>query len=255
MTKPAASVLITCYNKGILLNRAVESLLKQDTADFEIILVDDCSQDPETLACIAKIRREHPEIRYCRHPVNRGFSQAKMTGVEMSRSDLILLLDADDAFPYPDIVRRVTEVFHTHLEIDFICGNYFMNGKPKDCSVLATGDYIDNYKLARSWCLLGSSPFRKQMLKRVGGFNANYSNVDDMEFFRRAILAGSRGYYLNAVIYSWNIQSDSMSRGVSPRDRAKLFFRTIRFDYRFLPLPVFIKRLASYSVKLLCTRP
>ena len=86
------SVIIPTYNRPQFTARAVRSVLAQTWRDLEIVVVDDCSQDPITLEALG----HDPRVRLVRHEVNRGVGAARNTGVQAARGELIALLDSDD---------------------------------------------------------------------------------------------------------------------------------------------------------------
>ncbi|MBG5376633.1 glycosyltransferase family 2 protein [Pseudomonas aeruginosa] len=91
--KPLLSVVIPCFNHGRYLRRALDSLARQSFQDFEIILVDDGSDDPSTLGLLEAL--QEPGMTILRQP-NRGPSAARNAGVARARGRYICCLDADD---------------------------------------------------------------------------------------------------------------------------------------------------------------
>lgn len=90
---PAVSVIIPTYNRAHLLGRAIHSVLAQSLADFELIVVDDASEDRTN--AVVEGYRDH-RIRYLRHTENRGASAARNTGINAAQGEYICLLDSDD---------------------------------------------------------------------------------------------------------------------------------------------------------------
>ena len=86
------SVIIPTFNRSEKVCRAVSSLLSQTFTDFEVIVVDDCSDD-ETVYSLAQFQGK---IRLIRHPKNMGVSAARNTGIKASQGPLIAFLDSDD---------------------------------------------------------------------------------------------------------------------------------------------------------------
>lgn len=82
--KPLLSVVIPCFNHGRYLRRALDSLARQSFQDFEIILVDDGSDDPSTLGLLEAL--QEPGMTILRQP-NRGPSAARNAGVARARED------------------------------------------------------------------------------------------------------------------------------------------------------------------------
>ena len=88
---PLVSVVIPTYGRPQWLPEAVESVLAQTVQDFELIVVDDASPDPVSLA-------PHPKVRLLRRDANGGAAAARNTGVEAARGRLLAFLDDDDVY-------------------------------------------------------------------------------------------------------------------------------------------------------------
>jgi glycosyltransferase involved in cell wall biosynthesis len=94
MTPPFFSVVIPVYNRADVLHTALASVLAQDEKDFEIVVVDDGSNDdPKSVVA----RFADPHIRYQRQP-NAGGGAARNTGIFHARGRFIAFLDSDDVF-------------------------------------------------------------------------------------------------------------------------------------------------------------
>lgn len=92
---PAVSVIIPTYNRRRWVGAAVESVLAQDLAGIEVIVVDDGSSDG-TVEMLAERFGRHIVIE--RLPQNLGRSAARNVGWQRARSDLIAFLDSDDVW-------------------------------------------------------------------------------------------------------------------------------------------------------------
>lgn len=106
VARPAVSVVIPTYNRAHCLPRALESVLRQTFADFEVIVVDDCSTD-DTQAYLATIRDSR--LRVLRHEVNKGGSGARNTGIAAARAELVAFQDSDDEWLVTKLARQVEE--------------------------------------------------------------------------------------------------------------------------------------------------
>lgn len=90
---PAASVIIPVYNRAPLIGDAIRSVLAQDFEDWELVVVDDGSSD-ESVAIVEAFA--DPRIRVVRHTRNLGIPDARNTGLDAARGELIAWLDSDD---------------------------------------------------------------------------------------------------------------------------------------------------------------
>lgn len=91
-TAPLVSVVIPVHNRQELLARALASLARQDLSDFEVIVVDDGSDDPldDTVAAAGLA-----DVRLLAGP-RRGAGHARNTGAEAARGTMLIFLDSDD---------------------------------------------------------------------------------------------------------------------------------------------------------------
>src|SRR5256886_12043775 len=104
MTAPVPAVEISAvmpaYNEEANLEQSVGRMataLQTFTRGFEIIVVDDGSQDG-TAALLDRLKAAHPNLRVIRHPVNRGYGAALRSGFEAARFAWIFVMDADNQF-------------------------------------------------------------------------------------------------------------------------------------------------------------
>lgn len=95
------SVVIPCYNVGVYIEEALDSILNQTLQPIEIICVDDCSTD-NTVDIIKRIQEEHPgKINLILNDTNHGATYSRNRGLAVSRGDYIQFFDADDImYPY-----------------------------------------------------------------------------------------------------------------------------------------------------------
>lgn len=88
------SVIIPVYRTEATLERCVESVVSQDVADMEVILVDDGSPDGCPQRCDAWAERD-PRIKVI-HKANGGLSDARNAGIEAAQGDYLTFVDSDD---------------------------------------------------------------------------------------------------------------------------------------------------------------
>jgi dolichol-phosphate mannosyltransferase len=117
---PQLSIVVPLYNEAenvLPLAREIAESLKNQSASWELILVDDASTD-ETWARIREARRQDPRVRGLRHARNAGQSAALWTGIQSSQAPLIATLDGDlqnDPADLPKLLEKANE-------FDFVCG-------------------------------------------------------------------------------------------------------------------------------------
>jgi glycosyltransferase involved in cell wall biosynthesis/SAM-dependent methyltransferase len=111
------SVIIPCYNQGRFLSKAIDSVLKQTYKHYEIIVVDDGSEDDTK--CIAA---RYPEVEYV-FQKNQGLAAARNTGISHSSGNLLVFLDSDD-WLIPEALEINVAYILSHPEMAFVSGSY-----------------------------------------------------------------------------------------------------------------------------------
>jgi glycosyltransferase involved in cell wall biosynthesis len=94
------SAVMPAYNEEANLESSVGRMaraLETNARGFEIIVVDDGSQDG-TAALLERLKAAYPTLRVIRHPVNRGYGAALRSGFDAARFAWIFLMDADNQF-------------------------------------------------------------------------------------------------------------------------------------------------------------
>ncbi|PYL19270.1 MAG: hypothetical protein DMF41_10205, partial [Verrucomicrobia bacterium] len=87
---PLVSVVIPCYDQAHFLSEAIESVLAQTYPHFELVVVDDGSNDNT-----AAVVNRYPGIRYFRQE-NQGLAAARNAGLRQTMGEYLVFLDSDD---------------------------------------------------------------------------------------------------------------------------------------------------------------
>jgi glycosyltransferase involved in cell wall biosynthesis len=124
MTRVAPAVEISAvmpaYNEQANLEESVGRMAKAlatNTRGFEIIVVDDGSQDG-TVALLDRLKGAHPNLRVIRHPINRGYGAALRSGFDAARYPWIFLMDADNQFDPAEVELLLARA----AEADIVAG-------------------------------------------------------------------------------------------------------------------------------------
>jgi glycosyltransferase involved in cell wall biosynthesis len=114
--RPKISFLVPCYNLGIYLPEAVDSIFAQTDQDFEIIIVNDGSTDEETNRILRYFKRPRTTILTTE---NRGVCEARNLALAHSRGRYVSAFDCDDKL-HPRFVERTTSLLDSDLSIAFV---------------------------------------------------------------------------------------------------------------------------------------
>ena len=171
---PEISVVVPLYNKAAYVGQCVRSILAQDGADFEIVVVDDGSTDGGARlveafgdARVTVVRQE-----------NRGRSAARNRGIDAARAELIALLDADDEMG-PGHLAALLRLRRRYPQAGLYATGYrksFRSGFCLEMSIRPDGRgepaLIDNYfaYAPRNIVCSSSVALPRTILRELGGF-------------------------------------------------------------------------------------
>ena len=119
---PSVTVVVTYYNEGELLHRALRSIFDQDyLGKIDVVVVDDCSEIPCPRDGI-----DSEKVRFFRTSTNSYAGAARNFGARFASGDYLVFLDADDVF-LPIRVKSHIEFFLAHPDAVLVGGPGFLH--------------------------------------------------------------------------------------------------------------------------------
>lgn len=184
---PKVSVIIPVFNHGRELEACLASLDAQTFRDFEVIVVDDGSNEP-----VRKTQNAKRKIEWIRFEDNRGAPAARNEGFRRSKGAYVIFLDAD-AELRPDALERMASALDARPEIDFaypsfVYGWKSFKGRRFDERALHEANYIHTSALIRR----GAFP----------GFDESLKKFQDWDLFLTMGERGSRGYWIDEYLFT-----------------------------------------------------
>lgn len=184
------SVIVPLYNKGGKLCRTVESVLKQDYDDFELLIIDDGSTDNSS----DYLRRYSDSRIHYYKKENGGVSSARNYGCKVAKGEWLLFLDADD-----EILKNALSFFvslhRKYPSSRFLVGmtKWVRNGnvvgekKPSGKMISSNHPYLDIW-MRKYYPGTRNMLVHRSLVEEYGGFDERMSFYEDWEFTLR--LAG-----------------------------------------------------------------
>lgn len=198
--KPALSVIMPTYNRaGTYLKQSIESCLSQSFNDFELIVLDDCSQD-STPALVAAMK--DPRIVYFRADSNRGEYWLTNYGMGMAKGTHVTWLHSDDLLP-PDSLKKRMEALQNNPGLDFVHGDITkIDPQDRPIETLASTDETSNslYRTYVSQLAKGEMTYlvhhttvmmKRGFFYRTGPFDGSLPFAGDIDWLVRALRIGS----------------------------------------------------------------
>lgn len=115
--EPLISVIIPAFNASAHLPSCVDSIFRSSYGNYEIIFVEDCSQDG-TWGMLQEYRQQYDEIRLIRNQENLGPGRSRNIGLETAKGTYILFVDADDLI-HPELMS-ITVQYAEQLKLDLV---------------------------------------------------------------------------------------------------------------------------------------
>lgn len=200
---PKVSVIIPCYNHGAYLDEAVGSVLSQSFTDFEIVVVNDGSSDPETVRLLNAYHK--PKTRVI-HTKNAGVSRARNTGIRSARGTYILPLDADDRIGATYLEQAVA-ILDARPEVGIVYCDEDMFGERE--GVWQMPPY-DSTALLFDNLIFPSAMYRKSDWEEVGGYSAKFIyGWEDWDFWVSLSRLNKTVIKIPEILYYYRIRSDS----------------------------------------------
>lgn len=194
---PLISVVIPVYNGEKTIRQTLESVLNQTFTDFEVIVINDGSQDT-TLEIVANIA--DPRLKVFSYP-NAGQAASRNRGLSQARGEFIAFLDADDLWTSDKLEAQLrvlqenpqAAVAYSWSDCIDESGNFLREASHRTVNgdvyaKLLLTDFLDN----------GSNPLiRRQAITEVGGFDESLLPAEDWDMWLRL----AARYHFVAVPY------------------------------------------------------
>lgn len=201
------TIVITNYNKGHLLERAVRSAVNQLLVrkSIEVILVDDASSDDS----LSRLVDLHSQIRIIRHDTNLGVAGASNSGLEAALGKYWMRLDADDYLSQMTVQHMAT-ILDANEDFGFVYSDHLRIQSGSKEPELVRLDTKRNLMLHGAGVL-----FRTHLLREIGGYDISLRNGEDTDLLGRLLNNGVTGFYYPVPFYRYFVQDDGLTNEAS----------------------------------------
>jgi glycosyltransferase involved in cell wall biosynthesis len=218
--QPKVSVCVTHFCRPQKLRKALASLAQQTYKNFEVIVVDDGSPDPEVKKELSKIRQEIESFGWrLLYQENRYLGAARNFGASHATGEYIIFMDDDNIAKPHEISTLVAVAQRTGADI-----------VTAFCDVFNTEEDLESKKEPKMrFTPFGSDPalgilsncygdanalYSREVFNRLGGFTEDYGIThEDWEFFCRASLEGVKIVCVPEPLFWYRVDPYSMFRG------------------------------------------
>ncbi len=223
MSVPAISIVMPVYNGGRYLAAAVESILAQDFADFEFVIVDDGSTD-DSLRQLEAFAARDLRLKVISR-ANTGIVGALNDGVNAAKAELIARMDADDVC-VPHRLRVQRDYLLANPKCVAVGSRILLidsEGWPiREMCEERTHAEIDEANMRGGGAAMNhpSVMFRAAALKRVGTYKQELIYAEDLDLWLRMAEVGEL-YNLPEVLLHYRMHAQSISHAKAQEQRRK----------------------------------
>ena len=247
---PTVSVIIHTYNNEKFIAETVESVLKQTYNDYEIIVVDDGSEDGTRDALLPYMQK----IRY-HYKENGGIASAKNAGISLSNAEFIAFLDHDDLW-VPDKLKIQMEHFNSNPQVGLVYAKYTSFRNDKELRTKPEKGYsgwIFKELLSKSFIQTSTVVVRMECLNAVGPYDESFTLGDEYDMFLRVAKRFQCGF-IDKALTRYRVHDKNASKNDFLFDKENLrVFKKVYNSYTDLDereKKILRKRIAMYSIKV-----
>lgn len=219
--QPLVSVIIPCYNHGNYIMDAIVSVLNQTYRNFEIIIVNDGSDDLITNDILAKINNSKIKVVY---QSNSGPSVAKNFGISISKGDYILPLDCDNKLEKEFLEKSVDALQENNADVVYTNYQHIGNKNDKyrsiefNISKLLMFSFIENCSL-----------YKKEVWIANEGYDVFLSKkgIEDWEFWLNTAKHKFSFFHLDQFLFDYMVSDNSRTNKVANKNLSE----TVNYIY------------------------
>ncbi len=187
---PKVSVVIPVYNSAKLLNTALRSVFEQTYSDFEVVVVDDGSDDREELEAVLAT---WGDAVHCVRQANGGPAKARNTAIAHATGELIAFLDADDEW-LPEKLQRQVAYFEQYPQTGLLHTGVVGQANREKTAAPPRRAFCDLFHTAFFINTL-TVMIPRHVLERTGGFDERREvHIEDWDLWLRIAAEHPLGY-------------------------------------------------------------
>jgi glycosyltransferase involved in cell wall biosynthesis len=211
------TVLMPAYNAAPFVARAIDSVLAQTHADFELLVIDDGSKD-DTFAAASACAVRDPRVRVIRQP-NAGIAHTMNRGLEMAQGEWVFCMHADDLM-MPNRLERQLAFLAANPDVA-VASSLVLYLNDRD-EVVGRGKcpFTDPAAVKRAVdageVIAFNHPatvLRKSAVREAGGYRQEFWPAEDIDLWNRIVEKGHRVAVQDEYLLKYRIHGASASIG------------------------------------------
>jgi glycosyltransferase involved in cell wall biosynthesis len=224
---PLFSIVTPVYNPPLdVLRDTIRSVREQTFADWEWILVDDCSPDAGVLQTLHAAAEQDPRIRVVQRAQNGHIVAASNDGLAAAVGEFLVFVDHDDLL-VKTALERMAEEIAAHPDADYLYSDEDKaEGSSEDGTLRFFGDFPkpdwSPERLRGQMYASHLSVVRHSVLDRVGGFREGYEGSQDHDLILRVTEQARDVVHIPEVLYHWRLIPGSAAGDSNAKPYARI---------------------------------
>lgn len=218
---PLISILVPIYNvKWEWLVECIESVLDQSYTNWELCLVDDCSDFQDIQPLLEKYNQNDKRIKVKFRKENGHISRASNDALSMAHGEFVGLLDHDDTLA-PFALESVVECINQNEDVDIIYSDEDkINQKGKRCQAFFKPDWSPDTLLSQNY-ICHFLVVRRKIINDVGGFAIGLEGAQDYDLILKCTERTTKIKHIPQILYHWRMIEESTA--VNPESKMYAF--------------------------------
>lgn len=233
MLNPLVTIYITNYNYQNFLKESIESVLSQTYKNYELIIIDDGSED-KSIDIINKYRRIS-NIQIVRQK-RRGLNRSNNVAIKKSKGKYLIRLDADDYFKKNAIEEMVT-VLESDLDCSLVFPDYHLvDSNGSIIRTIQRHNFNNNVELFDQPAHGACTMFRLDVLKMIGGYDEHFDRQDGYDIWLK-IIGNYKVKNINKPLFFYRQHGNNLTKNNSIllKTRAKIKEKYIKINKIEIP--------------------
>ncbi len=273
--KPLISVVMIFYNALPFFQEAIESILSQIYQNFELLLVDDGSNDGSTHIAHKYVNKYPENISYLEHHnhQNLGMSASRNLGISHAKGEYLALVDADDV-SLPQRLEEQVNILENYPTVGMLYAGleswYGWTGKdtdekrdyfsypPASPNSLIKPPRVFSLFLSKKYAAINAGLLRLSVVKEVGGYENTFKGINEDQVFFVKLCLHTNIYVVDKCWYKYRQHpQSSVFLNINKEDKGfqerKKFLAWVKQYLKQQKIKDWQVWLAFFKEELLCT--
>lgn len=234
------SIIVPMYNAAKSIRLCLESILRQNFDDYEVVIINDGSTDDSESIC-RDVTNGHDNV-FLYTFENGGVGKARRRGIQRTRGDFLIFLDSDD-FISPDLLKRLARIIELHGDVELVryhanlinddeCKDHQRYNSDVNLNIPMTG-----FDALRAWTNLGKKyalywlfAFKRELFDRVAPM-PNLRCYEDVAYI--PLLIASANMVISTDYIGYNYVCDTSDSLTNSQNIDKQRTRAYDFYYAY----------------------